>query len=56
VEAVRKVDLLIVFGEWKWVPFCLFGERGYGGVYGEETVLDVGFGIDVYVAICMLLV
>jgi hypothetical protein len=56
VEAVCKIYLLVVFGERKRVPFCLFGERSYGGVYRKEAVLDVGFGIDMHITIYLLLV
>jgi len=53
-ERVQAVDEVCGFGGWgdgEGRPFCLLGERGDGGVAGEEAVLDIGAGLDLFVSV-----
>jgi hypothetical protein len=43
-------------GKGEGCPFGLFWQKRYLWVEGEETIFDVGFGGDFFVAVCLMLV
>jgi len=43
----------VVTREGEGVPFCLLWEAFYLGVDGKKTVLDMGFGVDRVVPLCV---
>ena len=52
MQTVDEVDLFVVLGEREGMPFCLLGESVDFWVDGEKAVLDVGLGLDRYIALC----